>query len=139
MVSLVTLISSGKGTWGQVNTLLRQGQWDHAYVICNDFAYSQFQLNDSSTTTKLRFEEKEWKKSYQKLVSFFRNQLKGEMEVAVNISSGGGMEHMAVISALLKAGVGVYFVYADDGGVKEFSILDKSLQPLGDADDEQLL
>lgn len=139
MVSLVTIISSGKGTWGQVNTLLREGTWDHQYIVCNDFAYDQFQAKDSNTTTKLRFDEKSWKESYQQLAGFFKEQLKGEMEVAVNISSGSGVEHMAVISALLKAGVGIYFVYADQGAVQEFSILDRSLQPLGDADDEQLL
>ena len=41
------------------------------------------------------------------------------MEVAVNIVSGNGKEHMAIISALLKLGVGIRLMAVTKDGVRE--------------------
>ena len=36
MVTLVALLSSGKGTWGQVNSLIKLAKWDKIYLICKN-------------------------------------------------------------------------------------------------------
>ncbi|MDD5086789.1 MAG: hypothetical protein PHV16_03475, partial [Candidatus Nanoarchaeia archaeon] len=42
-----------------------------------------------------------------------------DTEVAVNIISGTGKEHMALISAVLKSGLGIRFVSASENSLKE--------------------
>ena len=42
-----------------------------------------------------------------------------DLEVAVNIVSGSGKEHMAIISALLKLGVGIRLMAVTKDGVRE--------------------
>jgi len=42
-----------------------------------------------------------------------------ETEIALNIASGSGKEHMALISALLKLGVGIRFIALTKEGIKE--------------------
>ena len=41
------------------------------------------------------------------------------IEVGLNIVSGSGKEHMALISALLKLGIGIRLVALTSNGVKE--------------------
>jgi len=48
--------------------------------------------------------------------------LKGKIrgiEAAVNLISGTGKEHMAIMSALLKLGLAIRFVTLTDSGVRE--------------------
>ena len=122
MANLIALLSSGKGTWGQVNSLLKVEKWDHIYLLCNNYAYENFEC-DPQTVTKLILDENKIVESMNKLGKFFRTQIK-DIDIALNLSSGTGMEHMAVVSAVLKAGLGIKFVYADYDELKEFNILD---------------
>ena len=50
------------------------------------------------------------------------SQLKGkinDLEVAVNLVSGEGKEHMAIISALTKLGLGIRLVVTTQKGIEE--------------------
>ena len=118
---LVALISSGKGTWNQVSQLIKANNWNHVYLVCNDFGYSNFNV-DLNKVTKLRFDESNLEESFNKLAKFFKSNI-DEFEIALNLYSGSGIEHMALLSAVLKSGLGVRFIYFDNG-IKEFSILD---------------
>jgi len=40
-------------------------------------------------------------------------------DVAVNLISGSGKEHMALLGALTKCGVGIRFVTSTEQGIKE--------------------
>ena len=122
MAKLIALLSSGKGTWGPVNSLIKVGNWDKVYLLCNEFAYSNFDV-DPQKVLKLKFDEKNLIESMNKLATFFKKDI-NDIDVALNLNSGTGMEHMAVVSAVLKAGLGVRFVYADYEELKEFEILD---------------
>lgn len=126
MTSLIALLSSGKGTWGQVNSLMKLGNWEKVYLICNDFAFENFDA-DKNKCVKLKFDEKNPNESFRKLSDFFKKEIK-DFEVALNISSGTGIEHMAALSAVLKSGLGIRFVYPDRDEIKEFEILDESFK-----------
>lgn len=123
MVSLVAMISSGKGTWGIVNSLMNNGKWDNVYLICNTFSYDNYNP-PKSNCLKLRFDENDLEKSMKSLSKFFKDNIK-DFEVALNLASGSGMEHMAVLSTILKAGLGVRFVYPEGNEVKEFELLEE--------------
>ena len=127
MVSLVALLSSGKGSWAQVNSLIKAEKWDKIYLICNDYAFKNFNV-DQNKAVKLFLNEKNPLDSLEKISEFFKKEVK-DFEVALNLSSGTGLEHMAIVSALLKSGLGIRFVYPELDEVKEIEILDEKFVP----------
>ena len=127
MVSLIAVLSSGKGTWGHVSSLMNSNKWKKVYLICNEFAYENFKI-DTSKVLKLKFDEKNPEKSLEKLSLFFKKEIK-DFEIALNLVSGTGIEHMMLISSLLKAGLGIRFVYIKNGEIKEFEILNEKFIP----------
>lgn len=123
MTSLVAILSSGKGTWGQVSSLIKAKKWDKVYLVCNDFSYKNFDI-EPNVALKLLIDEKNPKKSMDKLSVFLKKDIK-DFEVALNIVSGSGFEHMILIGSVLKAGLGMRFVYAQDSEVQELEIFDQ--------------
>jgi hypothetical protein len=123
MVSLIALISSGKGSWAQVNSLISSTMWDKIILVCSEFAYNKYE-SKLNNVLKLKFDEKNIEKDFEKLSKILKKEIK-DFEIAVNLYSGNGFEHMALISSVLKAGLGLRFVYIDKGDLKEFELLDE--------------
>jgi len=112
-MELVALISSGKGTWGQVGGVINKGDWDNIILIGDNFAKQftvekdfEFIETNSSRLTELKEE------IHKKL----QGKIRGT-EVALSIASGTGKEHMALISALLSLPVGIRFTALTKDGV----------------------
>jgi hypothetical protein len=120
---LIAHVSSGKGTWSQASNLIALGEWSKVFLICNEFAYKNFDV-EPSKGLKLQIDENNPQDTFEKLSAVFKKQLSQEFEVAINQTSGSGFEHMAVMSAVLKAGVGIRFVYVEEKELKEFKLLD---------------
>lgn len=112
-MELIALISSGKGTWGQVAGVVNRGEWDNIILIGNDFA--------KKFTTEKDFEFIEIKNSgIIDLKNEINQKLQGKIkgtEVALTIASGDGKEHMAIISALLSLPVGIRFTALTKDGI----------------------
>lgn len=125
MAILIAHVSSGKGTWTQASGLIALDGWSKVFLICNEFAYKNFDV-EPSKALKLQIDENNPQEAFEKLSKVFKKQLSKEFEVAINQSSGSGAEHMAVMSAVLKAGVGVRFVYTENKELKEFKLLDET-------------
>lgn len=114
IMELVALLSTGKGTWGQVAGLINQGEWDNILLIGSNFASS------FSSSKKFEFIEVDLDKRLVELKEEILNKLKGKIngtEVALSIASGEGKEHMALISALLSLPVGVRFTALTKDGI----------------------
>lgn len=126
MTSLIALISSGKGSWGQVASLMRLQKWDKIYLICNEFSYENYKV-DSQKILKLKIDEKKPQESLDKLANFFKKDIT-DLEVALNLSSGDGMEHMIVLSSVLKAGLGLRFIYADYDELIELKLFENEFK-----------
>lgn len=115
-MELVALLSSGKGTWGQVSGLMKQGNWDKVFLLGDDFA-KQF-----SHEKPFEFIRVDLGKRIKDLRDEFKEKLHGKfegMEVAVSLASGDGKEHMALISALINLPVGVRFMALTKEGIIE--------------------
>ncbi len=123
MTSFIAMLSSGKGTWGYVNSLIKLEKWDRVYLICNDFAYENFDVQ-SQKIIKLKIDEKHIEKSVRILSSFLKKDVK-DFEVAINLTSGCGDEHMITLASILKAGLGMRFVYFENNEAKEIELLDE--------------
>lgn len=113
-MELVALLSSGKGTWGQVAGLVKRAEWDNIILIGTEFA-EKFSIEQKHDFIKINSNDK-----LKDLKNDLLKKLNGKInatEVALSIASGSGKEHMALISALLSLPVGVRFVALTKDGV----------------------
>ena len=114
-MELVALLSTGKGSWGQVAGLLQKGEWEKVVIVGAPFA-KEFTVKD----VPFEFVEFNPDDSLIKLKKDLEKKLSGKfegLEVALSIASGNGKEHMALQSALLSIPVGVRFTALTKDGV----------------------
>ena len=117
MTELIACLSTGKGTWGHVARLMQDQEWEKIYLITNDYGKENFNSNDKTELINVNMNSglKELRDEIKEKLS---NRIKGT-EVAVNFVSGTGKEHMALMSALLKLGIGIRFIALTKEGVEE--------------------
>ena len=114
-MELVAILSSGKGSWGQVAGLMRKGEWEKVVIVGASYA-KEFQVHD----VPFEFVEYDPNKPLLQLKKDLESKLKGKfqgMDVAVSIASGEGKEHMALLSALISVPVGIRFAALTKDGI----------------------
>jgi hypothetical protein len=118
MTDLVACVSSGgKGTWLHVSKLCEELDWNKIFIIGNTETKENFQCE--KTFEFIMLDEN---KTIDELQDVIKNSLDGKIndtEIAVNLVSGSGKEHMALLSALLKLGLGIRLMALTKEGVKE--------------------
>lgn len=116
MTELITCLSTGKGTWGHVAGLMRAEEWEKVYLVCSDFGRDKFEKHEKHEFIVINPDD-----DVEQIIGVLYEKLKGRLgtEVAVNMISGSGKEHMALLSALLKLGVGLRFVVLKEGRAAE--------------------
>ncbi len=112
-MELVALLSSGKGTWGQVSGLIRHGEWDSIILLGDSFA-KKFSIEKPHEFIEIKDDSIVNMK--KEILKKLKNKIKGT-EVALSIASGNGKEHMALISALLSLPVGIRFTALTKEGI----------------------
>ena len=115
MATLIACLSTGKGTWGHVSALIAQEEWDHIFLVTNEFGREKY-TNEKEFTPIII----DNRKDAAELSKDVKEALDGaieDTEVALNMVSGAGNEHMAVLSALLQLGLGVRLVVAGENGM----------------------
>ncbi len=113
-MELIALLSSGKGTWGQVSGLMKHGEWDKIIVIGDEFG-TGFTHEKKFEFIKINLNLK-IKELKEELLKKLKGKIDGT-EVALSIASGDGKEHMALISALINLPVGIRFAALTKDGV----------------------
>jgi len=113
-MELVALLSTGKGSWGQVSGLMNYGEWEKVILIGSEFA-SKFTSEKPFEFIKVDLDKK-LKDLREELMEKLKGKIKGT-EVALSIASGDGKEHMALISALINLPVGIRFAALTKEGV----------------------
>ena len=115
MAVLIASLGPGKGTWTELRNIMAQESWEKTYLVTNAFGKQNFAadaefiiVDDQLPADALVFE--------------ITNQLKGKIrdtDAALNLSSGNGNVHMAILAALLKLGLGIRLVGLVNGRVEE--------------------
>ena len=116
MTDLVACISSGEKSWAHVARLINEQDWKKVLLITNDFGKKNFKVNKA-----VDFVVVDFNKPVFELIADIQKGLEGkftDLEVALNIVSGSGKEHMAILSALLKLGVGIRLMAVTKDGIK---------------------
>ena len=117
MTDLVACISSGEKSWAHVARLINEQDWRKVLLITNDFGKKNFKVNKA-----VDFVVVDFNKPVFELIADIQKGLEGkfnDLEVALNIVSGSGKEHMAILSALLKLGVGIRLMAVTKDGIRE--------------------
>jgi len=117
MVDLVACLSTGKGTWGHVGRLVADGKWSNIFLITNEFGKENF-TSEKKHEKIIIDAAKSVEEQRDEIIKQLQGKLSGT-EVALNMISGTGREHMALIAAILKLGFGMRFVALTKEGVKE--------------------
>jgi hypothetical protein len=120
MTTLVACLSVGKGTWQPVQDLISTGIFDKVILIASTFAKDNYPNKSGAEVIVL-----DPNLPLPDAVLFLERELKGkinDLEVGVNIVSGTGHEHMAVLAALLKSGVGIRLVSSANGSIVELDV-----------------
>jgi hypothetical protein len=117
MAELIACLSTGKGTWGHVNRLLEDEQWEKVYLLTNAFGKENFTSNEKTELIVVDMNQ-DLKVLRDEVYKHLKERVKGT-EVALNLISGTGKEHMALVSAALKLGVGIRLVALTKEGVEE--------------------
>lgn len=114
MSILVASLSTGKGTWLQVSRLIDVEKWDKVYLVTNEFGKQNYNKKDN--VEYIIIDET---KEMDELRDTIANELKGKVkdtEVGLNLVSGSGKEHMALLSAILKLGLGIRLIAITNKG-----------------------
>jgi len=117
MTDLVACLSSGEKSWVHIARLIKEQEWKRIFLITNDFGKKNFKADKD-----VEFIVVDAQKPVFYLIEDIKNGLKGkitDLEVALNLVSGNGKEHMAILSALLKLGVGIRLMAVTKEGIKE--------------------
>ncbi|MGB9748653.1 MAG: hypothetical protein ACP5OZ_04115 [Candidatus Woesearchaeota archaeon] len=126
MTNLVISLGSGKGTWNNIINLINAEDWESIILVGNSFFVEKFErfktrINKKIRTIRLDYENKRYYELVKQLMSEFSKMPEFSLgtEVALNITSGTGKEHAAIISSLLKSGLGIRLVDFEDNQTKE--------------------
>ncbi len=118
MAIFVSLLSSGKGSWGYVSKIIEKKPYDKVFLLTNSFGKEKYTPKDNTELLEFDFNKDvfELKNDFE---NSLKNYLKEELEVDVNFISGNGKEHMAFLAAILNLGVGIRLVVLKDEEVVE--------------------
>jgi len=117
MGTLIASLSTGKGTWGHVSRLIEDNEWDKVILITNEFGRENFKKNDKTELVAVKTDAGT-RELRDEIYNVLKERVK-DSEVGVNFVSGSGKEHMALMSALLKLGVGIRLVALTQDGMEE--------------------
>ncbi|MAG50052.1 hypothetical protein CL621_00230 [archaeon] len=117
MTELIACLSTGKGTWGHVNRLIQDQEWDKIFLITNEFGKENFTVEKEAEFIIIQ-QSQGLIELRDQIEKSLKDKVKGT-EVAVNFVSGTGKEHTALISALLRLGVGIRLTALTKDGIKE--------------------
>jgi len=118
MTDLIACLGSGKGSWSHVKRLVEEGDWMSIYLITDEFGLKNFE----SDNKKINFIITNFETPAKEIRENIKKQLSGkikDLEIALNLVSGSGKEHMAILSALLQLGLGIRLMAVTKDGVRE--------------------
>jgi hypothetical protein len=117
MTEFVAILGAGKGTWSQVQPTIEEGRFEKAIIFTNQFGKEKYLPNSITELIVLDF-EKPVEVLTIEIYSHLKPKIQG-IEVCINMVSGTGKEHMALLAAVMKLGIGFRLVTITNKGFEE--------------------
>jgi len=119
MPTLIACLSTGKGTWAEVNRLLQVNNWTKVFLITNKFGEDTFKNKPECVSLiVLDLENLSLSKLTEQIKSALKDKI-SDFEIGLNLASGSGKEHMAVLEAILELGLNFRLVSITQNGQME--------------------
>jgi hypothetical protein len=117
MTQLIASLGVGKGSWAYLKQLIEAQDWSEVFIVTNQFGAERFAVEGKRLNFIIIDEEKE----LSELVVSICAQLEGKLafDAAINLVSGSGKQHMALLSAVLKQGIGIRLIDIKDQEAQE--------------------
>ena len=118
MPTLIACLSTGKGTWTEITKIVQSQEWNKVFLITNQFGKENFTpgknteliLVDHFPDTPTIIMTEQIKKQLKDKIADF--------EVALNLASGSGKEHMALLEAVLQMGLNFRLITVNKNNVE---------------------
>ena len=115
MASLVISIGEGKGTWGPCAQVVQTIDWQRIIIVTTDYFKDKFSTQKPSEHIII-----DDTKPLPELILFVRDKLSTlEGDVGLNLLSGDGKIHMAILAALMKLPLGIRLISATQQGIEQ--------------------
>jgi hypothetical protein len=114
MAYLIACLGYEKGTVGHIAEIIKQEEWEKVFIVSDKKIKGLFDGAEFIIVDQNKF--------LPELIVEIVEKLKGKIndtEVGINMISGTGKLHMALLSALLKLGLGIRLIALTKQGVKE--------------------
>ena len=111
MTDLITCLSVGKGTWNEVRNVIEKEKWRKVFIITNEFGKQKY-----APVRDTEFIVVDARRSLTELIDAVKEGIGDKVdgtEVGLNITSGSGKEHMAILGAIIKSGLSFRLVALD--------------------------
>ena len=118
MTELIACLGAGKGTWGLLGKLINAEEWDKIILVTNAFGAERFSVEGKELTFVIVDDRKSEFELTNEITAQLKEHVTG-VEIALNLNSGEGKVHMAILSAVLKAGVGIRLISVKDDKAEE--------------------
>ena len=116
-MDLIVCVFEPKDTWSHVKKLIERGEWKSIVIITDKAAQNEFTVQ--KTTKKIIIDGEQPAGEIIKHLIVSLKPYLFDFEAGLNMVSGSGKEHMCVLAAILKLGVGVRLMALTKEGVKE--------------------
>ena len=118
MADLLAMLSTGKGTWGHVGRLIADGTWDNIFILTNDFGREKFTSEKQTTMMVMDFRQ-----PMEEVITSIVEHLTGKLgsDLHLNIVSGDGKEHMALLAALQRLNITYSLSALTKEGIKKLA------------------
>ncbi|MEK6905149.1 MAG: hypothetical protein AABX24_01985 [Nanoarchaeota archaeon] len=118
MPTLIACLSTGKGTWSEVNKIIQSQDWNKVFLVTNQFGQENY---TPGKNTELVLVESFPDTPTTIITEQIKKQLKdkiADFEIALNFSSGTGKEHMAILEAVLQLGLNFRLITVNRNNVE---------------------
>jgi hypothetical protein len=103
MPTLIACLSTGKGTWTEVTRIIKAQEWDKVFLITNKFGQENFKPAQNTKFILINaFQEVD--QIAEQIKQNLKDQIK-DFEIALNLISGTGKEHTAILKAVMELGL----------------------------------
>ena len=104
MPTLLACLSTGKGTWSEVSRLIQAQPWPNIFFIPNQFGKENFTGKPENVQLLVLNLDMDCSSLTQEIKKQLKDKI-SDFEVALNLTSGSGKEHMALLEAVLEMGL----------------------------------
>ncbi|MFH0869668.1 MAG: hypothetical protein V1866_01260 [archaeon] len=120
MTDLVACLGAGKGTWSGVLRLMNSGKFQKIFLVVNEWTRDNLKMQNENLHLVIINSDDKTVNIRDSIVKQLQGKI-NDFEVAVNLDSGTGKEHAALATALMRLGLSLRFVVAENDDVEEVS------------------